>query len=366
MVSGPPHLQALCVFKSAGTAKATLGHDTPWRGRGFLRLARVFMPDDPLHHPHDKLFRATFSDPRNAAAFLRHHLGGPLPAVVDWDSLSLLPGSFIDSRMAGSEADLLFSAKIGGSNAFFYILWEHQHSEAPLMGLRLLSYMVRIWQKQARQGGPETKLAPILPLVLAQDKNSWKTSTSFHELFSFPQGGWEAVREHTPDFTFRLLELVDLPYGDIRGTPEGILTLRSLKAEPLGELLHSLVWDRPVIAGVSRQAVERFFRYVLNANVDRRGFDEKVNQLHSENLTELAMTLADSFREEGLQKGLQRGLQRGRQEGLLEVLEVRFGLVPAGLAEALSGVSDLEKLKALHRAALTSPDLESFVSGSLL
>jgi hypothetical protein len=34
------------------------------------------MPDDSLHQPHDKLFRATFSNPENAAAllFLRHHL----------------------------------------------------------------------------------------------------------------------------------------------------------------------------------------------------------------------------------------------------------------------------------------------------
>ena len=258
------------------------------------------MPDEPVHQPHDKLFRATFSDPRNAAAFLRHHLGGPPPALFDWNSLSLLLGSFIDSRMKGSEADLLFSARIGGSDALFYILWEHQRSEAPLMGLRLLSYMVRVWQKQASEGGPSTKLAPILPLVLAQDSDQWKTSTRFHELFTFPQGGWKAVRDCTPDFAFRLLELVDLPYEDIRGTPEGILTLRSLKAEPLGELLHSLVWDRAIIAGVSREAVERFFRYLLNANVDRRGFDEKVSLQHSENLTELAMTLADSIREEGL------------------------------------------------------------------
>jgi len=156
--------------------------------------------------------------------------------------------------------------------------------------------------------------------------------------------------------------LVDLPYGDIHGTPEGILTLRSLKAEPLGELLHNLVWDRAVIAGVSREAVERFFRYMLNANVDRRGFDEKVKLQHSESLTELAMTLADRIREEGLQKGRQEGRQEGRMEGLLEVLEVRFGPVPAGLAENLSAVSDSERLKALHRAALTCPDLESFVS----
>ena len=254
------------------------------------------MPDDSLHQPHDKLFRATFSDPANAAALLRNPLGGPLPTLVDWGSLSPLPGSFIDPQMAGSEADLLFSAKIGGADALFYILWEHQRSEAPLMGLRLLSYMVRIWKRHSKEQGPSAKLAPILPLVLAQDSDRWKTPTSFHELFAFPQGAWEAVRNSTPDFEFRLLELVDLPYEEIRGTPEGVLTLRSLKAEPMGELLHSQVWDQAVIAGVSFEAAERFFRYMLNANVDRKGFDESVNLLHSKTLTKLAMTLAARIR----------------------------------------------------------------------
>jgi predicted transposase YdaD len=82
------------------------------------------------------------------------------------------------------------------------------------------------------------------------------------------------------------------------------------------------------------------------------------------------MTLAEQFRREGHQEGHQQGRQEGLLEGiaslhraLLEVLEVRFGAVPVGLGETLSTVSDLEKLKALHRAALTSPDLESFASG---
>jgi predicted transposase YdaD len=312
------------------------------------------MPDESLHQPHDKLFRATFSNPENAAGFLRHHLDATLTALVDWNSLALLPGSFIDSRMKGSEADLLFSAQIGDSDALLYVLWEHQHKEAPLMGLRLLSYMVRIWQRQAEEGGQSTRLAPILPLVLAQDKDRWKTSTHFHDLFIFPQGAWAAVQACTPDFAFRLLQLVDLPYEDIHGTPEGILTLRSLKAEPLGELFHDLVWDRAVITGVSREAVERFFHYVLNANVDTEVFQEKVVQQESEKLTELAMTLADRFRQEGE--------IHSRQQCLLELLEARFGAVPEGLAEMLSSISDLNRLKVLQKTAATCPELEVFVS----
>ncbi len=317
------------------------------------------MPDDSLHQPHDKLFRATFSNPENAAAFLRHHLDAPLPAIVDWTSLSLLPGSFIDSQMAGSEADLLFSAKIGGSDALLYLLWEHQRTDAPLMGLRLLSYMVRIRKRQVRESGPSTGLAPILPLVLAQDKDHWKTSTHFHDLFAFPSEHWDAIRACTPAFAFRLLQLVDLPYEDIHGTPEGILTLRSLKAEPLSELFHDLVWDRAVITGVSREAVERFFHYVLNANVDTEVFRAKVVQQESRSLTELAMTLADRFRQEGRQEGE----IHSRQQALFELLEVRFGAVPEGLAEGLSTISDLNRLKELQKTAVTCPDLESFTSG---
>jgi predicted transposase YdaD len=333
------------------------------RGRGVFRRLRAFMPEEPVHQPHDKLFRATFSDPGNAAAFLRHHLEGPLPALVDWNSLALVPGSFIDSRMKGSEADLLFCAQIGGAAALLYILWEHQRTEAPLMGLRLLSYMVRIWKRQAEERGPSAKLSPILPLVLAQDKDHWKTSTQFHELFTFPQCGWEAVRACTPDFAFRLLQLVDLPYEEIQGTPEGVLALRSLKAEPLGELLHDLVWDHAVLTGVSREAVERFFRYVLNANVDTEAFRAKVKQQESRHLAQLAMTLADRFRQEGHQEGLHEGEVLSRRQALLEVLEVRFGSVPEGLGETLAAVSNLDRLKALHRTALTSPDLEAFALG---
>ena len=127
------------------------------------------------------------------------------------------------------------------------------------------------------------------------------------------------------------------------------------------------MWDRAVITGVSREAVERFFHYVLNANVDSRHFDEKVRLQQSDTLTELAMTLADHIREEGLQKGRQEGRQEGeiqsRQQALFELLEVRFGSVPEGLAEALSTISHLNRLKELQKTAVTCPDLESFVSG---
>ena len=317
------------------------------------------MPDESLHQPHDKLFRSTFSEPRNAAAFLRHHLGGGAASCMDWASLALLPGSFINDQMKGFEADLLFSVKVGPSDALVYILWEHQHSEAPLMALRLLTYMVRIWDAQLKNQGRPAKLSPILPVVLAQDKDRWRTSSEFQDLFTFPEALEKTARACTPDFSFRLLQLADMAYGDIQGTPEGILTLRSLKAEPLGELLRSEVWDRSVIAGVSREAVERFFRYVLNADVDRESFKARVLSQDSAVLTSAAMTLAEQFRQEGRQEGE----VHSRRQALFDVLEARFGEVPAGLVEALAAVSDVLRLEKLLKYAAVCTDLEAFASG---
>ena len=66
-----------------------------------------------MHQPHDKLFKAGFSDPETTARFLRSQLPPALTAAIDWSSLRLEPGCFIDSQFRQSESDLLFHARAG-------------------------------------------------------------------------------------------------------------------------------------------------------------------------------------------------------------------------------------------------------------
>jgi predicted transposase YdaD len=46
------------------------------------------MSDDPLYQPHDKLLKATFSNPENARAFFKNHLPEPVAAACASDSLN--------------------------------------------------------------------------------------------------------------------------------------------------------------------------------------------------------------------------------------------------------------------------------------
>lgn len=45
-------------------------------------------------HPHDAFFKDFFSDLENATAFFKAHLPSDVAALLSWESLSLVPGSF--------------------------------------------------------------------------------------------------------------------------------------------------------------------------------------------------------------------------------------------------------------------------------
>jgi predicted transposase YdaD len=324
--------------------------------------------ESPLHQPHDKLVKSTFSDPDNARAFLQAHLPRKLTRRIDWSTLNLASGSFIDPEFAATSSDLLFTAQIDDRPAFLYILFEHQNQEDPLIALRLLTYMVRIWNDHLRNNPGTTKLPPILPLVLAQDNKPWKSSTRFADLIDSPAGVGEEMKKHIPDFEFQLVELFRMPFEKILGTPMGILTLRALKAEKLQALLDDPVWDEALLVQLSPASFEMLMRYILDRDLDKPAFRKKLKTLHNPKLSKNAMSLAEQFRQEGIRKGRQQGRQEGRQEGLifskqqdiLEALEIRFQRVPEGLREEIEEITDSKKLTHLHRAAITSATLDEF------
>lgn len=60
--------------------------------------------------PHDALFKSVFQQPENAAAELQHVLPAEHVSAIDWSTLKLEPGSFVDEKLADHHSDLLFSA----------------------------------------------------------------------------------------------------------------------------------------------------------------------------------------------------------------------------------------------------------------
>jgi predicted transposase YdaD len=336
------------------------------------------MPDEDTFHAHDRLFRAGLSNPAAAAAFLIDRLPPEVAARIDWSTLKLEPGSFVDPDLRLSESDLLFSAKADGRDIGIYVLFEHQSTRDPYLPMRLLRYMVRIWHRWELNPENRPPYPQIVSTVLAQNGSVWNVDPTLSSLFSFT-GPDDPMRRYLPDFLYELIQLAALPFDAIRGTPDGILTLRVLKAERSGELLSDPIWDEELLAMVLIDTFHLAVSYMYSRDsVDNDALFHRIKSIGSEPHRTAAMTLAQQLRQEGRIEGRQDGIQegfksgelKGRHEGtlaasrqsILEAFDLRFGPIPDGLRDSIEAIVDPEKLRALHRAAIVSDSLESFAA----
>jgi hypothetical protein len=220
----------------------------------------------------------------------------------------------------------------------------------------LLRYLTRIWERCQRDQPGCKKLPVILPVVLSQNAEVWPIAPRLSSLLDIPEGLEAELAPYIPDFEYRHLQLADMAFEGIPGTASGILVLRVMKAERVGRLLDDWVWDEELMAGTPLELLQMVLRYLVGAEVDKKGFTDRLHRLSEPETRAAAMTIAQQLRQEGHQEGR----QEGRQEDILEALELRFERVPVGLSEAVRLVMDDAKLRELHRAAICCESLESF------
>ncbi len=257
----------------------------------------------------EKLLRATFSQPENAAGFFRHYLPASVAETFSWESIR--PASFVDPKFAHSESDLLFQVRSGETDAYLYLRFEHQSAEADLLAFRLLSYITRFWGSFMDADPASPGLPPIMTVVLAQGRASGNTTESLAPLIAIPPGLEADLQPSQPQLIYKLIELARLPYDQIKGTPDGVLTLRALKADPVDELLSDSVWDVPLLESVSPAALERFLRYVCCRHPSREALLQKIRQFPSKKIEPALMTIAEQFRTEGIKLDRTQDLNQG-------------------------------------------------------
>ncbi|HWB74069.1 MAG TPA: Rpn family recombination-promoting nuclease/putative transposase [Nannocystaceae bacterium] len=173
--------------------------------------------------PHDALFRSAFEDPLHASAEARLVLPRALAGAIDWRTTRLESGSFIDEALADSQSDLLFSAAIGRRRVLIYLLLEHQSTVDRNMPLRMLSYMVRIWQRYQKEKRRRS-LPAIIPLVVVHAGSRRAGPTRMHELVIPRPDRVVGLPELVPSFRI----IVD----DISAATDAQLRARALAAFP--------------------------------------------------------------------------------------------------------------------------------------
>lgn len=295
------------------------------------------------HSVHDALFKSTFSQVEHAEGELRVVLPPALVSRIDFTTLTLCPGSFVDEVFQDRHTDLLFSASLTGKSAYLYVLLEHQSTEDALMPFRVLAYMVRIWEAFLKVEPGAKRLPAIVPIVLHHSERGWRVATALEELLDVDAETLAALGEHVPRFRFLLDDLSGQTDDALRAramSALGRVALWCLRNARSPERLQSHLgrWAdlvREVRAAPNGvKALEMVLRYIYLVS-DRLEVEDLLALVAKEvshEIAEDAVTLGERLIEQGMQKGLQQGLRVGEQQGrrdmLLRLLRVRFGELP--------------------------------------
>jgi hypothetical protein len=219
--------------------------------------------------PHDAIFKVAFEQPAHAGALFRELLPASLANEIAWDSLTLEPSSFIDPALGSRLGDLLFSARIGNQKAFLYVLLEHQSSNDGMLTLRVLSYIVRVWERCQRELG--APLPVILALVVSHAPEGWTSPVHLHEVVMPPPTSLDGVAEFVPGFRLLIEDLAHLSNEQLKARaleafPKLVLwALRDARnaerlLDNLTHWLHEFGEALQTQSGI--EAVSRILRYI--------------------------------------------------------------------------------------------------------
>jgi predicted transposase YdaD len=364
-----PHARASSIV----TERMSTLRDRP-RDRGRLRNRLPSSRRIPtvasrmISNPHDALFKSVFGQPEHARGALHTIVPAALAEALDWSTLVLQPGSFVDAALTHQHTDLLYAATWrDGREVLVYLLFEHQSTPPPegVMAERLLAYQVRIWDRW-RADHPRVKTRPmILPIVMYHGASPWSEPRAFDAQLEVPAGVRPAVEPYLVRFTYLLHDLSkisedELRYGAMRSALVKLVAMCFKYARTRADFVEILARWMDVageVAGAPHglEALAQVMRYILEVNeyVEPDELQRLLERDFGPDAKDAIMTAGQRLIEQGRQQGIQQGVQ----DMLLRQLRQRFGSeVDAQVAQRVAAAS-LEQIEAWSMRVLSAATL---------
>lgn len=333
------------------------------------------MPD--ISNPHDKFFKESFSQVEIARDFLKNYLQPDVYALLNLDQISIQKDSFIDDAFKEHFSDLLFLVPLkSDSEVYVYTLFEHKSAPDSRVALQLLRYMVRIWERDEKKD----LLRLIIPIVIYHGKQRWNVSTEFTALF--PDIG--ELRGFLPNFHYLLYDLPRYAESEITGEYKLRMALWIMKYIFNPELLKEISKIISIYTESKRDRnADEFLKTVLlymiaGSKVKHVDLEKELkSRLRSIGADNIMITLAEHYRQEGLQEGwhkgteegwkkgkeegLQEGLQKGQVAAIKKILNSRFGTLPEEMIRMVEAIDNRDKLDRILSIAIEAKSIPDFM-----
>lgn len=300
-----------------------------------------------IQNPHDKFFKETLGKVEVAKDFLNNYLPDSIMKIVEMDTLEPQKDSFINKELQEVFSDMLFRVNINNREGYIYFLFEHKSYTSKNISFQLLKYMLEIWEAKINKERIE-ELPIIIPLVIYHGKNKWNVSTNLGEMINGYKELPEDVRKYIPECEYLLYDISGYTDEEIKG---GVInkivmtTLRDIQTKDIEGVIESIykVIEYLTELGDKQTGIEYFetlMKYIFNARIDLTKeaiikVMDKIESTYPEG-SDLVMTLAEKFREEGKEKGIEIGEVKSLIKTTIRLLTKKFGVLPDKTKEKIS------------------------------
>ena len=265
---------------------------------------------------HDAAYRLLFSHPRMVEDLLRGFAAPGWSDSLDFSTLEKLPSELVSDDLRRRSGDGVWRVRFRDEWLYVLVLLEFQSTVDPHMALRILVYTGLLYQDliRRRAAGDDSRLPPVLPVVLYNGPQRWTASADMSELIA-PVG--EGLARYQPVQRYFVLDAGsrgddDLPWGNL---VSAVVRLENSRTPAdLKRVVDALVdWLR----GPGQREIKRSFGEWVRLVLAQRGRD--VSELSSrpqleEVQTMLAERVNDWF-DEAEERGFTRGLARAMAQG---------------------------------------------------
>ena len=175
-------------------------------------------------NPHDKLFKAAFSDREVVQEFIRNGLPEKLGDGIVIDSLSQKPVSYISPTLSDFYSDIVYTCSYGEANISIALLFEHKSYVPTYPHVQLLRYIIEAWDKMLSQDEP---LQLVIPIIVYHGDRKW----SYRDLSDYFDFIPADLKKFLPSFDYILSDLNKWPEEYFNKSNESILhpVIRLLK-----------------------------------------------------------------------------------------------------------------------------------------
>lgn len=318
------------------------------------------MPKNHLS-PHDRYIRSILSNLPVAREFFEKHLPEEIIKVIDFSTLTPQKDSFVNDKLRVKVADLLFAVNFNGDPGYIYLLTEHASKPDRFLPYRMHQYIMGIMDLHLKKS-KNKKLPLVVPLILYTGDKPYTYSTDLFDLF----GKEKELAKSVFLTPYELIDLNKISDETLREAyywfGAAALTAKHIRNFDLVSLVDNMI---DLLKRLKNNGLDDYvyltlsYIFIAGEVKDEEGFRNIIRSGLSSNDEEIVMTLAEKYRQKGLQEGMviaEQYLQKGKLEGELKALHAtalnlfNFGMNAEQVAQAttlpLQEVQDLWKKSA--------------------